>query len=103
MDNSKCNFTLDQIVDGVLDHEDSDGGCLEFVRIYEKKVAEQLLDYTGRIIDADREKHTGKEEISSLVEDNAESVLDEICRSNRMYFKMGMKLGAWLFFQLLGK
>lgn len=50
----------------------------------------------------DAGKLSGEEEAETFLEENADSLLDSICDSNRIYMKTGLKLGAKLVFQLLG-
>ncbi len=94
----KADF-LDVIIDNVLN---SDPEAPKFVRDCEKKVTEEIRNYTDRIRVASAEKPFSGEEAVMFTEENADSLLDSVCDSNRVYMKKGMKLGAKLVFQLLG-
>lgn len=92
------------ILDNIMNHvlNDHSGESPKFVRDCEKKVAEEIRSYTDRIRLAGAEKPSAGEEAENFVEENADGLLDSVCDSNRVYMKIGMKLGAKLVFQLLG-
>ena len=71
------------------------------MRDCEKEVKDGLLGYTRKIRQAVAEGSVDREEEETFVEENAGELLDNIYGSNRIYMKMGMKLGASMVFQLL--
>lgn len=102
MEKEECMITLDEIVNIVLTGGESGGEDPPFVRMCEKKVTREVLAYTDKIARKGAEgKEEGGEEKDTWMEDEAGALMDAVCGANRVYFKMGMKLGAGLVSQLL--
>ena len=102
MEDNECILTLDQIIDSVLNGT-SDDEDPKFVRICEKNVTSALLDYTRKITAAKQDDPISEDKAMTILEEKSGNVIDEVCAANRVYLKIGMKLGASLIFQLLGK
>lgn len=103
MENSECMITLDEIINSVLTGSAAREEDPAFVRKCEKKVAKELLEYTGKIAWKSAEgRPAGREMETEWMENEAGALMDAVCEAHRVYLKMGMKLGAGLVFQLLG-
>ena len=101
MEDKECIITLDEIISSVLTGGELGEEDPVFVRECEKKVAKELLEYTGKIArKGAEEKAAGGEE--TWMEDEAGVLMDAVCEAHRIYLKMGMRLGAGLVLQLLG-
>lgn len=103
MEDNEFMLKLDQIMDSFLNKGASGGEDLEFVRRCEKKIFKELLEYTNRISPPDQGCQSSEEEELEIVICGATHVIDAICQANKEYMKVGMKIGAGLIFQLLGK
>lgn len=91
MGNGGSMISLDAIIEYVLDEES--GETPKFVRDCERMIKHELLDYTQKNRQSDGDE--------VFVEENAGELLDSICKVNRTYMKMGMKLAAGMIFQLM--
>lgn len=91
-------ITLDEIINIMLIGGTSGGDDPAFVQMCEKKVANELLEYTGKI--AMESGTAGRE--AAWMENEAGTLMDTVCEAHRIYLKMGIKLGAGLVLQLLG-
>lgn len=103
MEKNEYMLTLDQIIDSVLLSGAFGGEDPDFVRTCEKNVAREMLTYTRKIAPSNQDDSISEDEAITLIEEKAVNVMDEVCMANRIYLKMGMKLGAGLLFQLLEK
>lgn len=100
MEDKESMITLDEIINSVLTGGELGEEDPAFVRECEKKVAKELLEYTGKIARKAEGRAAGGEE--AWMEDEAGVLMDAVCEACRIYFKKGMKLGAGLAFQLMG-
>lgn len=102
----KCKeymITLDEIINITLTGGTSDWEDPAFVQMCEKKVAKELLEYTGKIARKSTESGSaGRESETEWMENESGELMDTVCEANRVYLKMGMRLGAELVLQLLG-
>lgn len=103
MEKDEYMLTLDQIIDIVLNSGALGGIDPEFVRMCEKNITRELLNYTRNIAPSSQDNSISEDEAITLIEEKAVAVMDEVCETNRVYLKMGMKICAGLFFQLLEK
>lgn len=67
MYNSKYHFTLDLIIDSVLGHKDSDGGCLELVRMFEKRLRGSCWILQAGLLLPDAKNMPGKKKSHHLL------------------------------------
>lgn len=84
---------LDHLINRML--EDSDP-ALGFVRECDKQFIKELEKFVSAIT------NKSDAEVSTIVENKACSVMDSVCDANRIYFRNGMKVGLFLFLQMVG-
>ncbi len=84
---------LDNLISRML--EDSDP-VLGFVHECDNQFAAELERFVSRIT-----QKSGSE-ASRIVENEACALLYSVCDANRIYFRNGMKIGLFLFLQMIG-
>ena len=84
---------LDIIIAKIFENQES---VPEFAKKYEQYVMDGIEAYT-----ADVAKCTGSER-QELVENHAGILISSVQKINSIYFKNGMKTGAFLILQLMG-
>lgn len=84
---------LDIIIDRMLEYDES---MPEFAKKYEQYAMDGIEAYTSKI------SGCTEDELQELIENHSGSLLSCIQKINGIYFKNGMKTGAFLFLQLMG-
>ena len=84
---------LDIIIDRMFENPDS---VPDFTKKYEQCVMDGIEAYTADVV-----KCTGSE-LQKLVENHASTLFSNMQRINSIYFKNGMKAGAFLILQIMG-
>lgn len=91
-------ISLDAIIDGGI--TDAARTAPDFVTGNEKKVMAALTEYTKDILGRNG-READDDEVSLIMENRAEKVMDMIADTAHAYIKNGMRLGAHLLLQLL--
>lgn len=90
--NSSKTASLDALIMNIFGNTDA---VPQFAIKCDAAIMAKLRTYTEKIVS----EHDSK--ISSIVENNAAELIDQVYNANIIYFKKGMQAGAGLLLQLL--